>query len=94
MRARTLLCDECTAFKVRAGTVLACTEGMVWFTFEADGQDDASEDRFLTAGVSHVIPARGTVFVSGMQRGMTSTVQLQDPSARWRSWLSPPWQRA
>lgn len=93
METHVLTGNVCLALRLRRGSVVHCTEGVLWLTFEPARHDQASTDWMLVRGQVRTLPGHGRLFVSRGVHTPRAALEVEqapapDRLARLRAWWS------
>lgn len=78
MRSHVLTGRECVAVPVDGGSVLRCTSGQLWLTFEPATAPARARDEVLAEGGDFRVARAGVVFVSPLGRQRRAAFSLHE----------------
>ncbi|WP_445322848.1 DUF2917 domain-containing protein [Ramlibacter sp. AN1015] len=84
-----LTARECRSLRVREGTRVTCTRGLLWLTFEPDARCACSTDRLASPGSTYVAPANGHLYLSPVHTHAEAAFELHAIDAGSSDWKRP-----
>jgi len=93
METHVMTGNLCLELRLRRGSVVHCTEGVLWLTFEPARHDEPSTDWMLVKGQARTLAGHGRLFVSRSVNTPRATFEVEHAPApdwltRWRTWWS------
>ena len=93
METQVLTGNVCLELRLRRGSVVHCTEGVLWLTFEPARHDRPSTDWMLVKGQTRVVAEAGRLFVSRGVMSPRAIFEVEEaPAPDWlerlRAWWS------
>ena len=93
MKTHVLTGNVCLELRLRRGSVVHCTEGVLWLTFEPARRDQPSTDWMLVRGQVRTLAAQGRLFVSRGVNTPRASFEVEPAAApgwltRLRGWWS------
>ena len=93
METHLLTGNRCLELRLRRGSTVRCSEGVLWLTFEPAHRDQPSTDWMLVQGQARAFAGPGRLFITRgcmTQRAVFEVEQAPAPDwrARLRAWWS------
>jgi hypothetical protein len=93
METHVMTGNLCLPLRLRRGSVVRCTEGVLWLAFEPARHDQPSSDWMLVSGQARELPAPGRLFITRGCMTPRAVFEVEQPTAtgrlaRLRRWWS------